>query len=489
MIAKLKNSLTVKIFFITCLLLMFVCILTYGFIAWVMPMTYTADRNQMLTEQTERLAAQLGQSTLEDCDALLSRFAADYDAQVGIMDAGGNYIKDTFTDAFHSDEEASKQTVTVSGVKTGADGNWLNVAVDEGANVTQAIVCSFSFVSSAEIYQLMVVGNMQAVNQAAEALGHIWPWLIGAILVVSVLSSIFYAMFITRPIVRISGISRKMSAMDFSWRCKEKRSDEIGVLANSLNELAGKLSTAMTELQSANVALQADIDRERKLEQARLDFFSAVSHELKTPITVIKGQLSGMLDGVGTYADRDRYLARSLAVVRQMEGLVQELLTVSRMEKEDAALQMRPIDLTEIIQACLQEYADLFEQKEQRIDTELSAHLWVNGDPVLLAKAIRNILSNAALHSPDGAEIRIVAKMLDGAVAIQVENTGTHISQDAIPHLFEAFYRVDPSRSRQTGGSGLGLYLVKMILDKHGAACEIGNTEGGVWVELRFPML
>ena len=145
-------------------------------------------------------------------------------------------------------------------------------------------------------------------------------------------------------------------------RCAEERTDEIGTLAHSLNTLADRLSATMQALQEANASLQADIHRERELEQARLNFFSAASHELKTPITIIKGQLSGMLDGIGAYTDRDKYLARSLTVLGQMEGLVQELLTLCRMEQA-AAPSMTPVDLAACIQECIQEYAGLFEQE------------------------------------------------------------------------------------------------------------------------------
>ena len=487
MIAKLKNSLTAKIFVITCLLLMVVCALTYGFIAWVMPMTYTADRNQALTAAAEELAEELGQHTLADCDELLAGFAVQYDAEVSLLDGTGRLIKTTAAATPPSAEEMDLGRVQISGVQNGAGQEAISVADDGSANVMQAIGVSFSFAGSNEIDQLMVVGNMEAINQAAQALERIWPWLVGAILLISVFSAAFYARFITRPIVRLSGIARKMSQLDFGWQCQEARTDEIGTLARSLNELAEKLSAALAELQKANAALQADIERERALERQRLAFFAAASHELKTPLTVIKGQLGGMLDGVGTYADRDKYLARSLMVVRQMEGLVQELLSISRLETAQTALQKRPVELGRLVRACAEEYADLFAQKDQHLDHFGEEQLWVAGDPQLLAKVIRNLLANAAFYSPEEAEISVTLKRQQGAAVVTITNTGVQIPEEALAHLFEAFYRVDPSRSRQTGGSGLGLYLVQMILALHGAECQITNTAEGVCAVVRFP--
>lgn len=468
LITKLKSNLTAKIFLITCLLLILACVLTYGFIAWAMPMSYTASRTQILAVQTEQLIEQLKQTTLPDCDQMLFRFAVKYDAEVSITDYDGNTVKATYMDK---------------------DMSVFTDAANDSIAATQAIGDSFSFADSTEVYQLIVVSSMQAVNQAVETLGRIGPQLLAVILLISILSSLFYARFITRPIMQISGISEKMSSMDFTWSCAENRTDEIGVLAHSLNELAKKLSATMDELQKANASLQADIDRERELEQARLDFFSAVSHELKTPITIIKGQLSGMLDGVGAYADRDKYLARSLTVVRQMEGLVQELLTISRIEKGSGELQAEPVNLAELVRLCVLEYTDLFEQKEQRLYTEISEDIWGCADPNLLKKALRNVLSNASIYSPPEAEIYVAVKGDNTGTTISVENAGVKISVAALPHLFDAFYRVEASRNRQTGGSGLGLYLTKMILEKYGGTIHISNTERGVMTVIHLPAI
>ena len=119
--------------------------------------------------------------------------------------------------------------------------------------------------------------------------------------------------------------------------------------------------------------------------------------------------------------------------------------------------------------------------------SDLTPGISVTGDPSLLGKAVGNLLSNAALYSPDGAEVRVWCGLLEGSPALTVENTGAHIREEALPHLFEPFYREEGSRNRSTGGSGLGLYLVKVILDRHGAACTIENTAEGVRAAVRFP--
>ena len=230
----------------------------------------------------------------------------------------------------------------------------------------------------------------------------------------------------------------------------------------------------------------AGLERERELDRQRMAFFNAASHELKTPVTILKGQLSGMLEGVGVYQDRDKYLLRSLQTTGRMENLIGEMLAISRMESGAAALRQETVDLSALTAERLQQDGELFRQREQELVSALTPGVLVTGDPSLLGRAVGNLLSNAALYSPQGARIRVWCGFRDGRPALTVENTGARIPEEALPHLFEAFYRTENSRNRSTGGSGLGLYLVKMILDRHGAECAIENTKDGVKVTAQF---
>ena len=274
-----------------------------------------------------------------------------------------------------------------------------------------------------------------------------------------------------------------MSGLDFTWDCTEERSDELGILAHSLNELSRKLSSSLNDLQEANSRLEADIERERMLEQAQLDFFSAVSHELKTPITVIKGQ---MLLNVGKYKERDKYLARSLEVVKAMEGMVQEILTVSRIKSSENTLQEETFDFSDLVKSAHGLFEDMVVGKGLEWHEELQKGLMLQGDKALLGKVVNNLFSNAIHYSPAGRDIFITAHSQNGRIQFSIENTGVHLPEGDIPKLFDAFYRVERSRSRQTGGSGLGLYIVKMILEQHGADYQIRNTEQGVCFRIDF---
>lgn len=218
------------------------------------------------------------------------------------------------------------------------------------------------------------------------------------------------------------------------------------------------------------------------MEQQRSAFFSAASHELKTPVTILKGQLSGMLAQIGVYRDREKYLSWALEVTGRMEALIKELLTISRIEAGSFVLKSSLVHLNELIARQLELDEDLIGQKDLHIDTHLVSDIVLRGNQNLLANALDNVLMNAILYSPPHAAIRIALE----AQILTIENTGVFLPEEALPRLFTPFYRVEPSRSRQSGGSGLGLYLVKLILELHSASCEMNNSEDGVVFTARF---
>ena len=486
---RIAESLTARIFLITAGILLFAGAITFGFIAWATPSTYTAVVNDDLTAQVDTLVERLADSTPEDCGELLDEFVLASGANAMLVGPDGELV-DTGARltvyTVYEDERVAVTTAegdTVVSYGTDADtGETMTITASNGATIAAEVV----FAGQSGSYTLYVTPRIQAENLAVRALAQMAPWLLLVLLAFSLLCAFFYSRYITRPIVRMSSIAGKMAELDFHWECGEKRRDEIGRLGRSLDQLARRLDTALTDLERANRALRGEVERERELDRQRMAFFHAASHELKTPVTILKGQLSGMLEGVGVYRDRDKYLLRSLRVTGRMENLVQEMLAISRMEGGSGAVKREPVELSALIKRQLILDAPLLEQRNQQLVKDLAPGLTVTGDDSLLGKVVGNLLSNAALYSPEGAEVRVWCGLLEGRAALTVENTGAHISEEALPHLFEAFYREEGSRSRATGGSGLGLYLVKMILDRHGAACKIENTVEGVRATVSF---
>ena len=486
---KIHESLTTHIFLITALVLLGAGTITFGLIAWATPSTYTAVLNDDLTGQVNTLVEKLEDTTLEDCGPILDAFLRDSGADAMLVGPDEQIIN---TGSQFAIQSVYEDTGTVSAAEDSSAVTYATdvLDTDESVSVTMSdqatIVADVHFSDRLGVYTLYVTPRLQAENLAVKALIQMAPWLLLSLLIFSLLGALVYSRYITRPIVRLSGIAGKMADLDFSWTCEETRQDEIGHLGRSLNQMAQKLSNALRELKASNEALRGEMEQERELDRQRMAFFSAASHELKTPVTILRGQLSGMLDGVDVYRDREKYLARSLQVTARMEKLIQEILTISRMEAQDISCIQEKIDVSEIVGRQLKLDADLIQQRHLNVTADLCPNLIVYGDPSMLAKVIGNLLSNAALYSPDGEEIRIWTGLKENSPTLTIENTGVHIGTAALPHLFEAFYREEQSRNRRTGGSGLGLYLVRIILDRHGAKCWIDNTAEGVLATVCF---
>ncbi len=433
---------------ITAALMATCCAVTYFCIAEFAPYIYTHDLSE-INEELSYFVEDISHYTKEEALLILEDYSA-----ILIEDNDGEFV----FHLFKSDSQELRQF--------------------DKSDTSQW--CRLTFLDSAEEYIVFFSKNTEKESQVVEALQKAIPVLSVVIIAVSTVAAFFYTVYMTTPIKRISRISKQMAALDFSGLCSVRRTDEIGVLAGSLNDLSGKLSSALSQLQSANKQLQADIDKERELERQRIDFFSAASHELKTPITIIKGQLQGMLYQVGRYKDRETYLAECLAAADTLEKMVQELLTISRLDMPDCACNKSELDLSSLINESLSSHEDLFMLKNLTVEKFISPDISVLGDIRLLQKAVDNLLGNAAAYSPVGNRVIVKLRRDEDGAKLTIENTGVHIPEEEIPKLFEAFYRVERSRNRQTGGTGLGLYIVKSILDLHGAKIRIDNSDNGV---------
>lgn len=475
---RIRASLTGKLFIITALLLLAVCALTYGLIDYFLPRSYMATLSTDLEGKIAELVQILETADDAAFEAAMEQFVQETNATLLLTNMQTGETK-TFSRHAASFEVEEGQTIVTEVVVGGEEAN------------DDAVSVSFSFVryGSEIVYSLYAVGDLVEVSRTQESLRMTLPWLSVAVLLISILGAVVYARYITRPIVRLSAISKRLAALDFSWEAEGNgRTDEIGVLGQNLAELAEKLSVALAELAEANAQLTRDVQREKTLQRQRTELFRSVSHELKTPLTILKAQLEGMIDGVGVYQDRDKYLARALEVASAMEGMVQDILAIARLEDGmQDEMKVEPVDVGSLLQGRIHAVSDLLRQREIELTQSIPQGLCVKTDRAMLSTVLNNLLGNAIGHSPVGGRVRVVASRGETGVDVSIENTGVQIPEKMLPRVFEPFFRVDASRNRQTGGSGLGLYIVKTLLDRMGAAYRMGNTKEGVKFSLTLP--
>ena len=443
---KIKSSLWLKIFLLLTTLLFAVSILLYGTIMAVMPASYKYALTSNYTEQVSRLIADLEHHDLDDATQKIYEFCINNNAGALLS---GNQTSLSFGEGI-LDEQQREQ------------------------NVFQTASASLALENGT--YTLQITMSARAVNQLTETFWRLLPIVGIAVLTISLIASYFVTRLLTKPILEISDISKRLTTLDMTWRCDTSRTDEVGTLALNLNTMAARLDSTLKELSAANEKLQADIEQERRQGKLRVDFFRAVSHELKTPITVLKGELEGMIYQVGEYKDRDTHLRQSLRTVNDMELLVKEILSASRMAGSDFSLTLSDVDLSQLVRECCRKWQGAAEDREQRFQAEIEDGRTCQGDMALLQKAVSNIIGNAVAHSPSQAEISVT---LAGNI-LQVRNSGVSIDSANLEKIFEPFYRVDRSHNRNTGGSGLGLYIVKTILERHGFSFRMNSTDDEV---------
>lgn len=472
MIKKVKGSLFAKIFIVTFLLTSLCCMITYGVIAWLVPKTYSTTLDTSLDSTVDSFLSEIECLTPLESGKLFDEF---------VLNQNGVLIQ--LFDSSNNEIELPSQGSTVFPISVTSG---VAIESDDPSAYRATHSYIFTFANSDEVYTLTVAGSAQEVDLLKDTLGGIFLVLLFVVLLIAVLASIVYSHYVTRPVLRINDVSKKMAELDFSWRCNENRTDELGTLAHSLNEMSQRLNTSITDLKSANAKLKADIERERALEQAQLDFFSAVSHELKTPITIIKGQTEGMILNIGDYQDRSKYLKRSLEIINTMESMVQEILTISCIKSSKVGLKKETIPFSDMLKHEYALFEDLIVQKGIDWKENIAPDLCVVGDKALLQKAINNLVTNAITYSPEGSAIYLTAFAEKGSVLFLLENTGIHIPDSEFSKLFDAFYRIEQSRNKTTGGSGLGLYIVKTILEQHQAEYRIENTNRGVLFTIQF---
>ncbi len=293
---------------------------------------------------------------------------------------------------------------------------------------------------------------------------------------------------VTDPIMKLAVLSERMSHLDFDVRYEGNAQDEIGVLGRSMNVLSEKLRDAIGELQEANSQLQRDIQEKIEIDEMRKEFIANVSHELKTPIALIQGYAEGLTEGMAEDEEsRNYYCDVIMDEAGKMNKMVKQLLTLTAIEFGNDTPVMEVFDLNELIRDLLSSASILIQQKDAKAEFAGGEPLYVQADEFKIEEVLTNYINNALNHLEGGRLIRITAEPDGDLVVVRVFNTGRPIPEESIPDLWTKFYKVDKARTRSYGGSGIGLSIVKAIMDAHHQSCGVSNKENGVefWFTLK----
>lgn len=295
------------------------------------------------------------------------------------------------------------------------------------------------------------------------------------------------ARHIAEPILELARLSERMSSLDFNVKFSGGGNDEIAFLGNHMNQLSEALEKTVSELKTANNELQRDIEQREKNDEMRKEFLSNVSHELKTPIALVQGYAEGLQECINDDPEsRNFYCEVIIDEANKMNKMVKNLLTLNELEFGNEVVKMERFDVAGMIRNMLQASQILFEQRQVRLIYEVRKPVYVWADEYKLEEVLNNYISNALNHVEGDKVIKITIQEQEDRVRVGVFNTGKPIPEQDIERIWDKFYKVDKARTREYGGSGVGLSIVKAIMESMHQNYGAVNYENGVefWFDL-----
>lgn len=332
-----------------------------------------------------------------------------------------------------------------------------------------------AFVSKMKSGEIIILRkSMKGINESVAIANEFYIWAGIVIMTFGGVVVLVFANRITKPIVEMSNVAEEISNLDFSKRVILDSEDEIGNLGRSINKISEKLSASMNELRQ-------DVERRKQLVRN-------ISHELKTPIGVIKGYSEGLKYGV--VEDKEKIKKYCNVISEEcdlMDMMVKELLNLSMLESGMFQLTISQVDIGVLINNIADRFQPVFIEKEITLELNLKENLIISADYELIQRVVKNYIINAINHAEGIKKVKVTSEKKDEKIMISVYNTGKHIPSNELGNIWDVFYKVDKARSRQYGGHGLGLSIVKSIVELHGGVIGVENVDDGVRFYAEIP--
>lgn len=336
-------------------------------------------------------------------------------------------------------------------------------------------------------YYLVIRSPIESIQESVALSNRFFAYVSVAVIAISCVVMWLVTRRFTKPILELAQLSEKMSNLDFDAKYTRHDKDEIGVLGNSMNMLSERLEKTISELKSANNELQKDIEQKIQIDEMRKDFLANVSHELKTPIALIQGYAEGLHESINDDAEsRDFYCEVIMDEAEKMSRMVKRMLDLNQIEFGQNQMQIERFDIVQMIKSVVNASEIKIKQKDATVNFEAEGPIYVWGDEYQIEEVVTNYLSNALNHIDFARVITVTLEQRTDCVRVLVHNTGKQIPEEDISRIWIKFYKVDKARTREYGGNGIGLSIVKAVMDAHNKECGVYNTDDGVtfWFEV-----
>ncbi|QWG47112.1 HAMP domain-containing histidine kinase [Bacillus mycoides] len=325
---------------------------------------------------------------------------------------------------------------------------------------------------------IYAMASLQPVDEAVQMVQDYYIYIVAFVVILIFLASFYYSKQIAKPLLKINDTTKKIAHLDFTEKIPITSKDEIGDLSQNINTLSNKLHSHIGQLEQ-------DIEKERKLENTRKEFISGVSHELKTPLSIMKSCISILKDGVAEHK-KDYYFQAMEKEVDKMDILILDMLELAKFESGTYNMKMDSFYIDGVIEEICEQLSSEIEKKELSVHKHICP-AEVVGNQNRIAQVIVNFITNAIRYTPNKEDIIISAIDEKNHIKVCIENKGAHIEEEQLDKIWDRFYRVDAARKRSQGGTGLGLAISKNILELHNAEYGVKNTEDGVLFYFYLP--
>ncbi|PFL22528.1 two-component sensor histidine kinase [Bacillus cereus] len=325
---------------------------------------------------------------------------------------------------------------------------------------------------------IYAMASLQPVDEAVQMVQDYYIYIVAFVVVLIFLASFYYSKQIAKPLLKINDTTKKIAHLDFTEKIPITSKDEIGDLSQNINTLSNKLHSHIGQLEQ-------DIEKERKLENTRKEFIAGVSHELKTPLSIMKSCISILKDGVAEHK-KDYYFQAMEKEVDKMDILILDMLELAKFESGTYNMKMDPFYIDGVIEEICEQLSAEIEKKELSVHKHICP-AEVIGNQNRIEQVIVNFITNAIRYTPNKEDI--IISTIDGKdhIKVCIENKGAHIEEEQLDKIWDRFYRVDAARKRSQGGTGLGLAISKNILELHDAEYGVKNTGDGVLFYFYLP--